>query len=88
MHTHTLTPVKFLPSSQKEKYSIFWMSRHPAVWETGGEGVPVPGTSANPGNSLEPEPLESNWHFEINLCQEPSEREHPAAKPSTFCSRN
>lgn len=32
----------------------------------------MPGTSANCGNSLEPVPLESNWHFKINLCQEPS----------------
>lgn len=37
-----------------------------------GEGALVPGMSTNCGNSLEPAPLESNWHFEINLCQEPS----------------
>lgn len=32
----------------------------------------MPRMSANRSNSLEPAPLESNWHFEINLCQEPS----------------
>ena len=32
----------------------------------------MPGTSANSGNSLEPAPLESNWHFKINLCQQQS----------------
>lgn len=32
----------------------------------------MPGMSVNRSNSLEPAPLESNWHFEINLCQEPS----------------
>lgn len=37
-----------------------------------GRGAAVRGPSTNHCNSLEPAPLESNWHFEINLCQEPS----------------
>lgn len=44
----------------------------PCCLGSSGEGAPVPGTSTDCGNSLEPAPLESNWHFEINLCQEPS----------------
>lgn len=67
------TPLKFFTFILGEgKIIPFLVVSLPCCLGRVGEGAPVPGTSANCGNSLEPVPPESNWHFKINLCQEPS----------------
>lgn len=70
---HTRTPMKFFTFISGERKIIPSLGVSlPCCLGSRGEGTPMPGMSTNCGNSLEPVPLESNWHFEINLCQEPS----------------
>lgn len=70
---HTRAPMKFFTFISGEGKIIPSLGVLLPCWlGSRGEGTPMPGMSTNCGNSLEPVPLESNWHFEINLCQEPS----------------
>jgi len=67
--------VSYLRFGKKKRENVsFSEAPEPAFlrFRKRGEGSVVPGMSTNHCDSLEPAPPESNWHFEINLCQEPS----------------